>query len=494
MNYKKSVDPSAYSDFSNHYIDGSWVTGSSSKLLENSNPYNGEILSSIALASCNDVDKAFASAKNAQTAWAKTDPGERSLCIQRIATVLEIRKDEIIDWLIKESGSTHTKASLEWQSTYNLAKECAVYPTQVEGINMSHPVPGKQSFVFREALGVVGVISPWNFPLYLSARSIFPALALGNGVVVKPASDTPITGALLIAKIIEEAGLPNGIFNAIVGAGSEIGDYFSAHPIPRLISFTGSTSIGREVGRASIGGEHIKRVALELGGNSPLVVLDDADLDAAVGAAVLGRFLHQGQICMSTNRIIVDKSLYDDFAELFVKRVNNLKVGDPSEPDTIIGPIINQQQLSTLIGKIEHADSSLQKLLGRSPHGLLLPPHVYGRVPNTHALAQEESFGPLVPLIVAENEAQALELANDTEFGLSSAVFSSDMDRALDFARGIVAGMTHINDMTVDDQPNAPFGGEKNSGLGRFNGHWAIEEFTRAHWVTWQKSHSNYPA
>lgn len=493
MNYKNNIDTISYADFSTHYIDGCWITGSSNKSLENCNPYNGETLSTIALASCDDVDKAFTSAKHAQITWGKLEPSQRSEYIEAIAEVLKNRKEEIIDWLIQESGSTRIKATIEWQSTYNLTKECVHYPSQLEGINMNHPVPGKQSFVFREALGVVGVISPWNFPFYLSARSIIPALALGNGVVVKPASDTPITGALLIAKIIEEAGLPQGIFNAVVGAGSEIGDYFCAHPVPSLISFTGSTNIGRGVGRISTGGEYIKRVALELGGNSPLVVLDDADLDAAVGAAVLGRFLHQGQICMSTNRIIVDKSLYSDFVDMFVKRVSSLKVGDPSEADTIIGPIINQYQLGALLDKIKYADASLEKLLGASHQGLLLPPHVYGNVPSNHALAQEETFGPLVPLILAENEAHALQLANDTEFGLSSAVFTSDMDRGINFAQGIVAGMTHINDMTVDDQPNAPFGGEKNSGLGRFNGRWAIDEFTRTHWVTWQKPHSNYP-
>lgn len=493
MNTLNNIKPQPYADFSSQFINGKWVTGSSNRTLTNVNPFNSDTLNTIQMASCGDVDKAFVSAQQAQVLWAKRDASERSAYMEAVLAVLDNRKEEIIDWLIQESGSTRIKATVEWQSTYNLTKECVVFPSRVEGSNMSHPIPGKQSFVFREALGVVGVISPWNFPLYLSARSILPALALGNAVVVKPASDTPVTGALLIAKLLEEAGLPDGVFNAVVGAGSEIGDYFTAHKIPSLISFTGSTDIGRSVGRIASGGEFIKRVALELGGNSPLIVLDDANLEAAVRAAVMGRFLHQGQICMSVNRIIVDKSLYSDFQAMFVDRVKNLKVGDPREPDTIIGPVINQQQLNGLLEKIAYADSTLEKLCGGNPQGLVLPPHVYGNVSNDHALAQQESFGPLAPLIMAENEAHALQLANDTEYGLSSAVFTSDMDRGINFAHGIVAGMTHINDMTVDDQPNAPFGGEKNSGIGRFNGHWAIEEFTRAHWITWQKAHTNYP-
>jgi aldehyde dehydrogenase (NAD+) len=336
-------------------------------------------------------------------------------------------------------------------------------------------------------LGVIGVISPWNFPLILSVRSVVPAIALGNTVVVKPASDAPVSGALLIARLFEEAGCPEGVLNAVVGSGSEIGDYFVDHPIPRLISFTGSTEVGKRVGQRAMSGETIKRIALELGGNSPLVVLDDADIDAAVGAAVIGRFIHQGQICMSTNRIIVDKAVEKQFLERFVDGVSKLKVGNPAEPDTIIGPIINQSQLDGLNRKIAASQSGDVKLLCGGPaDGLLLPPHVFSPVEASHVLCREETFGPLVPVSIAENEAHALQLANDTQHGLSSAVFTENMERGLNFARRIYAGMTHINDITVDDQPLAPFGGEKNSGLGRFNGDYIMEEFTRAHWITWK--------
>ena len=476
------------------YINGHWRTGRSSKLLDNRNPFNNELLLEMPLASVEDLDDAYLAAEQAQVEWAALHAGQRVALLEKLAVIVAQRSDEIIDWLVKESGSTRIKAGIEWQSTLNLVRECATMPMQVEGRILTSYKPGEQSFVFRDPLGVVGVISPWNFPLYLSMRSVIPALALGNTVVLKPASDTAVTGGLLIAYLLEAAGFPAGTVNVIVGAGSEIGDAFVEHRVPSLISFTGSTDVGRNVGRIATGGKHIKRVALELGGNAPLVVLDDADLEVAAHAAVVGRFLHQGQICMSVNRVIVDRTLYPAFADLVVERVSKLKVGNPDDPDTVIGPVVNQSQLTGLLRKIDDAHAAgLAQLYGASARGLLLPPHVFGDVSADASLARDETFGPLLPLLIADNEAHALRLANASEYGLSSAVFTKDMARGLKFARGIVAGMTHINDITVDDQPNAPFGGEKNSGLGRFNGHYALDEFTRAHWVTWQPGGHNYP-
>lgn len=476
------------------YINGHWRAGRSTKRLDNRNPFNNALLLEMPLASVDDLHEAYLAAEKAQVEWAALHAGQRAVLLEKLAVVVDQRREEIIDWLIKESGSTRIKASIEYQSTLNLVRECASMPMHVEGRILTSYKPGEQSFVFRDPLGVVGVISPWNFPLYLSMRSVVPALALGNTVVLKPASDTAVTGGLLIAYLLEAAGFPSGTLNVVVGAGSEIGDAFVEHSVPRLISFTGSTDVGRNVGRIATGGKHIKRVALELGGNAPLVVLDDADIEVAAHAAVVGRFLHQGQICMSVNRVIVDRSLYPAFAELVVERVRKLKVGDPHDADTVIGPVVNHSQLNGLLQKIDHARTGgLKQLFGGAAEGLLLPPHVFGEVRSDDPLASDETFGPLLPLLIAEDEAHALRLANGTEYGLSSAVFTKDMARGLQFARGIVAGMTHINDITVDDQPNAPFGGEKNSGLGRFNGHYAIDEFTRAHWITWQPGGHQYP-
>ena len=469
------------------FINGKWVAGQSKTVLANLNPYDQTTIFEMPLASPSDVDQAYQAADAAQKAWARTPASERGQLIQKVAALIVSRKEEIIDWLVKESGSTRIKAEIEWNAIRLCAETWSQMPQHLSGKILTDDRPGKYSFVFREPLGVIGVISPWNFPLILSMRSVVPAIALGNTVVIKPASDTPVTGALLVARLFEEAGCPEGVINAVAGSGGEIGDYFVQHPIPRLISFTGSTDVGKRVGQLSLSGETIKRISLELGGNSPLVVLDDANVAAAAGAAVMGRFIHQGQICMSVNRIIVDRSVEKEFLERFVEGVKQLKVGNPAEPDTIIGPIINETQLDGLIQKIKSSqDGDVKLLYGGKAEGLLLPPHVFSPVDGNHQLCQEETFGPLAPITIAENEDHALQLANDTHHGLSSAVFTENMERGLNFARQIYAGMTHINDITVDDQPLAPFGGEKNSGIGRFNGDYIMEEFTRAHWITWQ--------
>ncbi|MQU06914.1 aldehyde dehydrogenase family protein [Pseudomonas helleri] len=488
------LDGTSYKISGEQFINGKWVAGRSSRRLDNRNPYNDEQLLDSSFASIADLDLAYSAANLAQTSWKHLPTAERVKLIHNLASIMERRSGEIIEWLIRESGSTRGKATFECFHTINMVRESGTLPFQVEGKILTSFKPGKQSFVFREPLGVVGVISPWNFPLYLSLRSVVPAIALGNTVVLKPASDTAVTGGLLIAHLFEEAGFPEGVLNVVVGAGSEIGDAFVEHPIPSFISFTGSTDIGRGVGRIAVGGKHIKRVALELGGNAPLVVLDDADVEVAAHAAVVGRFLHQGQVCMSVNRVIVDQEVYPTFAELVQERVSKLAYGDPDLDSTVIGPVINQSQLNGLLRKISNArNDGLECLFGAEAQGLVLPPHLFGRVNSSHELATDETFGPILPMVIAENEGHALQLANATEFGLSSAVFTNNMDRGLRFASGIVAGITHINDITIDDHPNAPFGGEKNSGLGRFNGHYAIDEFTRAHWVTWQKGTHNYP-
>ncbi|MGY1409211.1 MULTISPECIES: aldehyde dehydrogenase family protein [unclassified Luteimonas] len=475
-------------------IAGSWREGGAGRRLKVSDPFNGEALLDIAMASHEDLDEAYRAAQDAQPAWEAMGPGARAAVLHKAVTIFDARKDEIIDWLVRESGSTRIKAGIEWGSARAITLEAAGMPGRSHGHILPSDVRGRQSLVYRQALGVVGVISPWNFPLHLSARSVAPALALGNAVVIKPASDTPVTGGLLLAHIFEEAGLPPGLLSVLVGAGSEIGDAFVEHPVPAFISFTGSTSVGRGIGRIASGGEHLKRVALELGGNSPFVVLADADIEAAVAAAVVGKFLHQGQICMAVNRIIVEAPVLEAFTTRFVERVKALPVGDPDKPDTVVGPVINASQLDGLRAKVARAkQEGATMLVGGEPKGNVMPPHVFGDVTAGMEIAREEIFGPLVGILSARDAGHALELANDSDYGLSSAVFTGDVARGLAFARRIRAGMTHVNDMPVNDEANAPFGGEKNSGLGRFNGDWAIEEFTRDQWITVQTGPRTYP-
>ncbi|QOJ89567.1 MULTISPECIES: aldehyde dehydrogenase family protein [Pseudomonas] len=483
-----------YAAFNQQFIAGVWRDGRDSTVLQVNNPFDGSLLTEIVQADREDLDEAYRQAAEAQKQWAATGPAERAAVLHRVVQIFDQRREEIIDWIIRESGSTRLKAQIEWGAARGITLESASFPARVHGRILTSNIPGKESRVYREPLGVVGVISPWNFPLHLSQRSVAPALALGNAVVIKPASDTPVTGGLLLARIYEEAGLPAGLLSVLVGSGAKIGDAFVDHEVPKFISFTGSTPVGLNIGRLASGGKHLKHVALELGGNSPFVVLADADLEQAVNAAVMGKFLHQGQICMAINRIIVEDGLYEAFVTRYAQRVNTLKVGDPDDADTVIGPIINARQLQGLVAKIDRAKEEGAKVVVQGDVvGQLLPPHVFADVTADMEIAQEEIFGPLVGIQRAVDEAHALELANHSEFGLSSAVFTRDLERGVRFARQVKAGMTHVNDIPVNDEAHAPFGGEKNSGLGRFNGEWAIEEFTTDHWISVQHTPRHYP-
>ena len=475
------------------YIDG-WRAGSSERSATTSNPFNDEPIATIRQASQEDVDAAYEAAAKAQREWAALPPKERGDILNKAADWIEENRDAIIELIRTESGSSALKATVETGLAVGSLREAATFPTRIAGQILPSNTPGKTNYVFREALGVVGVISPWNFSFTLSMRSVAPALGCGNGVVLKPASDTPLTGGLLLAKIFEAAGLPKGVLNVVVGAGSEIGDYFVEHPVPRLISFTGSTPVGKDVGKTAVGGKHIKKVALELGGNAPFVVLDDADLDKAVGAAIMGKFLHQGQICMSINRIIVEAPLYDEFVEAYAKRATDIAYGDQLEDSTIVGPVINDSQLKSVTGKIAQArEEGAREVVEGTVEGRVISPHVFADVTPEMELFREEIFGPVVGIIKADNEAHALELANNTEFGLSSAVYTRDLTRGMRFARDVKAGMTHVNDITVNDEAHVMFGGEKNSGLGRFNGEWAIEEFTTDHWISVSEGTDHFP-
>jgi aldehyde dehydrogenase (NAD+) len=334
--HTQSIHPSPYTGFDRLPIGGVWRPGKGQGSLPDHNPYTGEVILEIQEGDRRDLDAAYASAAKAHPGWTAALPTERAAVMRRAAQVMETRREEIISWLVRESGSTRLKATLEYESTHAIMLWASSLPDQVEGRILPTDVPGKEGSACRKPVGVVGVISPWNWPLHLTSRSLAPALAVGNAAVLKPASDTPVTGGLLVAKILEEAGLPSGVLNVIIGPGNEIGDTFVTHPTPRVISFTGSTPVGRHIGELAAKASILKRVELELGGNSPFVVLHDADLDRAVEAAVFGKFLHQGQICMSVNRLIVDDSLYDAFVGRFADRVKAVKVGDPDEPDTLV--------------------------------------------------------------------------------------------------------------------------------------------------------------
>lgn len=471
-----------HTDFTKMYIDGQWVEGSSDKSIDNTNPFTDETLFSIRSADESDLDKAYAVAKEAQTEWATMLPQNRRALIEKFAEVTLQHKDDIIDWLVKESGSTRIKAEGEFLASMAIIKEAATFPFRMDGLIKPSIVPNKENRVYRKPLGVIGVISPWNFPFHLAVRSIVSALATGNTVVVKPATATPVTGGLLFASLFEEAGLPKGVLNIVVGRGSEIGDAIVEHPVPKLISFTGSTEVGK--GIAEKAGRLLKKTALELGGNNVFVVLDDADIDRAVESAVYSKFYHQGQICMSTNRILVAESIHDEFLKKFVDRVRALKFGNPNESDTQVGPLIDHDQVDRILDQIKQTvDAGATLQVGGNADGNVLEPTVVSVVTNDMPLAKNEIFGPVAVVLSFKDDAEALKLSNELPYGLSGAVHGS-IYRATEFARQVETGMIHVNDQSVNDEPHLPFGGEKDSGLGRFNGEWVLEEFTTLQWVS----------
>lgn len=471
-----------HTDFTKMYIDGQWVEGSSDKLIDNVNPFTDEKLFSIRSADEPDLDKAYAAAKESQSEWATMLPQNRRALIEKFAELTLKYKDDIIDWLVKESGSTRIKAEGEFAASMAIIKEAATFPFRMDGLIKPSIVPNKENRVYRKPLGVIGVISPWNFPFHLAVRSIVSALATGNTVVVKPATATPVTGGLLFASLFEEAGLPKGVLNVVVGRGSEIGDAIVEHPVPKLISFTGSTEVGK--GIAEKAGRLLKKTALELGGNNVFVVLDDADIDRAVESAVYSKFYHQGQICMSTNRILVAESIHDAFLERFVERVRGLKAGNPDEADTQVGPLIDHDQVERILDQIDKTVEAGAKLQsGGNVNGNVLDPTVVSGVTNDMPLAKNEIFGPVAVILSFKDDDEALRISNELPYGLSGAVHGS-VYRATEFARQVETGMIHVNDQSVNDEPHLPFGGEKDSGLGRFNGEWVLEEFTTLQWVS----------
>ncbi|AKJ11708.1 aldehyde dehydrogenase [Streptomyces incarnatus] len=483
---------SYFSDLAQQYIDGEWRPGTGSWDVIDFNPYDDEKLASITVATVDEVDQAYRAAARAQQKWAATNPYARRAVFERALRLIEDREQEIADLIIAELGGTRVKAGFELHLAKEFLRESVNLALRPEGRILPSPVDGKENRVYRVPVGVVGVISPFNFPFLLSIKSVAPALALGNAVVLKPHQNTPIAGGTLIAKIFEEAGLPGGLLNVVVTDIAEIGDAFIEHPVPKVISFTGSDKVGRHV--ATVCAANFKRSVLELGGNSALVVLDDADIDYAVDAAVFSRFVHQGQVCMAANRVLVDASVAGEFTEKFVAKVKSLKVGDPRDPQTVIGPVINSQQANALSGAVEQAIAEGATALVRgTTEGNLVAPSVLTDVPADSALLQQEVFGPVVFLVPFDGEEEALRIVNDTPYGLSGAVHTGDIERGVAFAKQIDTGMFHVNDGTVHDEPIVPFGGEKHSGIGRLNGETTLEAFTTVKWISVQHGRSGFP-
>lgn len=477
------------------FIGGAWVDAVDGQTFEDSNPYTGERFADVAAGKQADVKKAIDAAQRAFAGWSATLPAERRRILQKAADVLESRREQLVKNLIDETGSTFGMAMFQSFYTPTILREAAAQVSEPRGEILASDTPGALFLVQRQPVGVVGGISPWNAPLILSMRAICMPIALGNTVVLKPAPDAPVSGGVAMAEIFEEAGLPAGVLNVVTHGlddTREVGDELVSDPRVKRLNFTGSTAVGR--GLAEKCGKHLKRIALELGGHNPLLILSDADIAQAVDIAAFGAFLHQGQICMSVRRIIIDRSIAEEFTARFVQKAQSLKVGNPREHDTIIGPLINQTQLERVKANVQATLASGAKALCGAKHdGLCYHPTVLVDAPPQARVCCEETFGPVVAVLPFDSLDQALEIANRTDYGLSSAVLTKDYEKGLWLAERLETGMVHINDSTVLDEPQVPFGGVKQSGLGRMGGRQAVDEFTEAKWITIQRQPRHYP-
>ncbi|MFT4950136.1 MAG: aldehyde dehydrogenase (NAD+) [Natronomonas sp.] len=481
----------AETDWSRLYVDGEWVEAAGGETLPVENPATRETIAEVPAATEADVDAAYAAADAAQPEWEAMGRERRVELVGAFLEAFETRFEEVVDFLVREGGSTSGKAGQE--ATISMVDFQTALELEAPGeeVRDSPFFDGKKNHIVHEPVGVVGVISPWNYPLHLTTRALAPALVLGNTVVVKPASDTPISGGLWLAALADEVGLPDGVVNVVTGRGSEVGDRMAGHPVPRTISFTGSTAVGKRVaGRA---GESIAQPALELGGNGPNVVTADVDIEQAAKVGAVGSFTHQGQVCISINRHIVHEEVYDEYVDRLVEHAESLTVGDPAEEGVDFGPVVNESQRDGLRSYVQQTvDEGATLETGGEAEGLFFEPTVLSGATNEMAASCNEHFGPIAPVIEVPSAEAAIEVANDTEYGLAAAVQCRDLDRARELANQVESGMVHINDHPIQDEPNAPFGGLKESGLGRYNGEWVMDELVEPKWISVQHEDREY--
>ncbi|WP_220213487.1 aldehyde dehydrogenase [Streptomyces shenzhenensis] len=475
-------------------IDGDWTPASDGKSVLTTSNATGEPIAQVAAATLDDVDRAVSSAAAASAEWAATGPGRRRDILEKAAQLLSERSADITALMGREMGAAPGWCHFNVHVAVGMLREAAAQTYSTVGEVIPSDVPGLTALGVRQPAGVTVGIAPWNAPLILGVRAVAMPLAYGNTVVLKASEQTPGTQAE-IARALADAGLPAGAINLItndVQNAPAIVERLIAHPLVRRINFTGSTRVGRIIGE--LAGRHIKRVVLELGGKAPLLVLRDAVIQDAVDAAVFGAFMNQGQICMSTERIVVDSAVIDEFARKLTTRAAALKVGDAADPATQIGPMVHEQACTHVESLIEDAVAlGAEVLTGGGRDGLFFQPTVLRGVTPKMRIYREESFGPVASLIEADSEDHAVEIANDTQYGLSSAIFSSDVAHALELAKRIKSGICHINGATVHDEPQMPFGGVGDSGFGRFGSRAALEEFTELRWITIQAGSRHYP-
>jgi acyl-CoA reductase-like NAD-dependent aldehyde dehydrogenase len=479
----------------NLLIAGRDVPASGSATFNRLNPICGEVATRAAAASVADARAAADAAAAAFPKWSAIGPGERRAKLNKAADLLESRAAQFASILTTETGATGGWGHFNVHLAANMLREAAAMTTQITGEVVPSDVPGSLAMALRQPVGVVLGIAPWNAPIILGVRAIALPLACGNTVILKASEVCPATHRL-IGAVLNEAGLGEGVVNVVTHDPKDaeaIADALIAHPAVKRVNFTGSTRVGRII--AMLGAKHLKPVLLELGGKAPLIVLDDADLDAAVDATVFGAFANSGQICMSTERVIVDEKVADQFGAKLAQRVAALPVGDPRKGDFVLGSVVGRPTVERVQKLVRDAVGKGAKVLcgGESTDGTIMKGVVVDRVTPDMSLFREESFGPQVSITRVTSAEEAVRVANDTEYGLSAALFSRDIAKAIELAKRIESGICHINGPTVHDEAQMPFGGVKASGYGRFGGKAGINEFTELRWITVQTTPRHYP-
>lgn len=454
-------------------------------------PATGAVLTRVGNADAGDVTRAAAQARALQPAWAATPYEQRADVLRKAAVLLQEHQQEIAYWIMRETGGIAPKAGFEIHMVANILHRAAAMVTEPQGLMLPSD-PGRISMARRVPRGVVGVISPFNFPLILSARAVAPALAVGNAVVLKPDPRTVLSGGFVLALIFAAAGLPAGVLQVLPG-GADAGEAMCSDPNIAMISFTGSSHAGRKVGEAA--GRHLKKVQLELGGKNVVVVLDDADLDSAASAIAFGAWFHQGQICMTTGTVLAQDGIAAALTEKLVAKAEHLPVGDPVSGKVALGPVISQGQIERIHGIVTATVAAGATLAaGGTFEGPYYRPTVLTGVKAGMRSFKEEVFGPVVSIVPFSSDDDAVALANDNEYGLSAGVFSASVGRAMAIGNRLQTGLLHINDQTVADEPHVPFGGTGASGNGtRIGGPANWEEFTHWQWVTIKDKPGAYP-
>jgi acyl-CoA reductase-like NAD-dependent aldehyde dehydrogenase len=476
-------------------IAGKAVPASSGATFERRNPLSEQVVSRASAATAADAVAAVDAAATAFKQWSGQGPGARRQLLLKAAQVLEAKTPQFIEAMSQETGASGMWAGFNVHLAAGMLQEAAALTTQISGEVIPSDVPGSLAMAVRQPAGVVLGMAPWNAPVILGVRAIATPLACGNTVVLKASELCPRTHQLIVESL-QEAGFPPGVVNFVTNAPGDapaVVEAMIAHPAVRRVNFTGSTRVGRII--AATCAKYLKPAVLELGGKAPLVVLDDADLDAAVNAAAFGAFMNSGQICMSTERIIVDEKIADDFVARLVAKTQGLPLGDPRGKDPVVlGSVVDRSTVERCNALVGDAVKKGAKLLcGGEADSTLIPATLLDHVTPAMNIYRDESFGPVKPIVRVRGVEEAIACANDNEFGLSAAVFGRDVARALQVANRIESGICHVNGPTVHDEAQMPFGGVKSSGFGRFGGRAGVHEFTELRWVTVQTAPRHYP-